>query len=368
GGGVASRASSPPRRGTRVLQSAIHGLPTTRTSFSATQSVVAGEAYAGILAGKKETEYLQIAFDEALVAGRRYCLRFLATAPSFKSYALETIGMVFSEGEMEEKGWERMERENVIWPEFIGPKSAADWSLMNYSYEAKGGETHLIVGYFKAPEKIAYTFLDDFHLYEYGSEKGCGAVEFTGVIELDDDNLVPNPGFEFKYDCPTAREHLHKAMSWRIAENSPDFFHTCGSGTAAVPQNGLGHQEPHSGKGFGGFWAYLDQRQDYREFISVRLKEPLERGKQYCVSLWVSLAEVSDFVVSDMQVLFGEAKKWKPSQVDIDHRNLVFMPHDGPIAERDDGCICKKSSQQAAAKKTSPSGIFGKTTTRTSSP
>ena len=80
--------------------------------------------------------------------------------------------------------------------------------------------------------------------------------------EGDEDkfNLIPNPGFERKFGCPAAREDLSLAMSWQVAENTPDFYHVCGTGTAAVPQNELGIQNPHIGNGYGGMWAMLQER------------------------------------------------------------------------------------------------------------
>jgi outer membrane protein OmpA-like peptidoglycan-associated protein len=171
-------------------------------------------------------------------------------------------------------------------------------------YAAKGGEQYLTIGYKRDSEILAYSFLDEVAVYEATSSEGCGEPIFRSE-DLDSNNYVANPGFELLYDCPNRREEIRKAKNWANSLNTPDFYHICGSGTAAVPNNQLGSQRPYSGSGYGGFWVNIVQK-DYAEYVSTRLKKPLEAGKTYCLSMWVSLAEVSDHAVDAMQLYVVE--------------------------------------------------------------
>ncbi len=299
------------------------GIP---NNYFGTRAAFDGHAYAGILYGAQEKEYLQIRLLEPLVEGRHYCLRFRAAAPSPKSDGRSAIRVAFVESPLSQKDWNAIDLPqgdllNAKWE--VGRESA-DWAMFATNYVAKGGETMLVVGYFQPLDFRAYTFLDCFEMYESGSPNGCVQVVY---VQEDDDpqNLVPNPGFENKSGCPQAREDLALASRWQIAENSPDFYHSCGTGTAAVPQNELGYQLPHAGNGYGGIWAMLQERQNYREFVKTRLDEPLVAGKKYCLSIWVSLAEDSDHALDELQLRITQPGDNSHCQVGVDTTKLVTL-------------------------------------------
>jgi outer membrane protein OmpA-like peptidoglycan-associated protein len=162
-------------------------------------------------------------------------------------------------------------------------------------------------------------------LYESTSRSGCESERFAAEDE-DPNNLVSNPGFEQLYDCPKKREDLQLARAWRIKENSPDFYHVCGTGTAAVPRNELGEQMPYRGEGYGGIWTMLQERQNYREFVATRLKTPLVAGKKYCLSIWVSLAEVSDHALDELQLqITRDDQDQNQCQVGVDTTELITL-------------------------------------------
>ena len=295
-----------------------------------------GAAYAGILCGKKEKEYLQISLMEPLVAGRKYCLRFRAAAPSPKSEARTALRAFFLDEPLAISNWDQLEIEPsaLLKGKWHVESQNSTWSLFSTSFEADGTESVLIVGYFELLDYLGYSFLDHFELYESASEEGCGESMFSNE-EKDPHNFISNPGYEQMYGCPQKREQLSKAKSWRISLNSPDFFHTCGTGSAAVPDNTLGHQMPNSGNGYGGFWAFLEARQSYREYVSTQLKTPLEAGKMYCLSIRLSLAETSDHALEELQLLVTDAGS-SYNELEVKEEDLVTLSNSKMLDNMED--------------------------------
>lgn len=295
-------------------------------NFFGTRNPQEGRGYAGILWGKQEKEYLQVALVEPLVEGRQYCLRFRAAVPSANSDGRAALRACFADAPMADPTWDALKVEEpsrCMSGDWDYAQDLDSWATYSKTYTAHGGETTLIVGYFGTLPDRAYTYLDAFELYESATFKGCA----SGAFVADDDtfNLVPNAGFEQYYECPTRREDLAKAVAWRVAENSPDFYHLCGTGTAAVPKNELGTQNPHAGNGYGGIWAMLQERENYREFVKTRLKKPLEAGREYCLSIWVSLAEDSDHALDELQLRITQPDDNSNCQVGVDTTELVTL-------------------------------------------
>src|SRR5690606_8734133 len=64
--------------------------------------------------------------------------------------------------------------------------------------------------------------------------------------------------------------------------------------------NYTGQQEPRSGEAYGGISVLRAGSEDYREFIMVRLVEPLEKGVLYEAEFFVSLSEYSSLATSGL--------------------------------------------------------------------
>jgi hypothetical protein len=130
-------------------------------------------------------------------------------------------------------------------------------------------------------------------------------------IMLSAQELVPNGDFEQYSACPGGLSQLELAQDWMnpctIIEKgaSPDFLHECSSDPDVdVPDNVLGTQSAYSGRGYGGIYTYSSVS-EYREYIMVRLTEPLVQGECYRFSMFVSLAESSEAGVHDLGVHFS---------------------------------------------------------------
>lgn len=116
-------------------------------------------------------------------------------------------------------------------------------------------------------------------------------------------NLVPNGSFEeFEVDCgfPNTYYEYHELAYWTRPECAaePVVFHRC---DGAVPSNEYGFQETHSGDATIYIWTlrmnssggFPDGNPQF--YPSVNLTEPLAAGQQYCLRLWINLADSSNY-------------------------------------------------------------------------
>ncbi len=118
-------------------------------------------------------------------------------------------------------------------------------------------------------------------------------------------NLVYNPSFELYTNCPQQLGSFHRdVLHWSApTEGSTDYFNAC-SQAMGTPENFNGAQLPRFGEGYAGI--YLFAPDDYREYLQASLITGLVKGEQYHVSFFVSLAERSDFAISDFGLCFTD--------------------------------------------------------------
>jgi len=124
-------------------------------------------------------------------------------------------------------------------------------------------------------------------------------------------NLVPNPGFEDFIQCPPYPGQIHLSEAWDSPNNNTtDYFHRCSpvGGGASVPANLFGTQEPYTGDGYVGIRAWIPAGQNpiYREYLSVKLLEPLRADQPYFISLQVSPADFSTHLSDGIGVYFSK--------------------------------------------------------------
>lgn len=133
-----------------------------------------------------------------------------------------------------------------------------------------------------------------------------------GVGTLLAQNLVPNPTFEYYDECPVNDgTTLNNAVPWITLYyplSSSDYFHECGGN---VPMgnffSGDNYLWARTGKSYTGM-AYRQGLNGLalREYIQVKLNEPLEAGEEYCVSFYVSLIIDSNRAIDNIGAYFTE--------------------------------------------------------------
>jgi len=125
-----------------------------------------------------------------------------------------------------------------------------------------------------------------------------------GLASAFGQNLVKNPGFEDHTACPDEYGSFQEDVSswYKPTNGSTDYFNLCGD-KLSTGKNFIGNQKTYEGNAYAGFYAYGPN--GYREYIGGELTEKLEKGKKYKFSFRVSLAEKSQFAISELSILFS---------------------------------------------------------------
>ncbi|MBX2904290.1 MAG: SprB repeat-containing protein, partial [Chitinophagales bacterium] len=136
-------------------------------------------------------------------------------------------------------------------------------------------------------------------------------------------NLVVNPSFEItNTNCANFggegfRQDL--SPSWDNANSnaqgdscsSPDLFSSCNIAFTNMPGGGmgaLGFQYSRTGTRHAGFITYDALGSTYREYIQGRTSAPLVAGQKYCVSMYVSLADLVPYATNNIGVYFSNTQ------------------------------------------------------------
>ncbi len=171
--------------------------------------------------------------------------------------------------------------------------------------------------------------MTEYFVRVYNNASSVASTEFTvKVFETADirvnttvdtvcltSNLVLNPSFEIVSSCPTSFTFNDPPFAgglltsnWRNPTfGTSDFFNACQNAgpntTIHIPTNQcFGSQEPRTGRGFAGLFAI--SAGNYREYIQGELSAPLQIGKKYLVSFYVSLSEFSNTAIDRMGIHF----------------------------------------------------------------
>ncbi len=130
-------------------------------------------------------------------------------------------------------------------------------------------------------------------------------------------NLVPNPDFEIYGIVPcgwssSATVFAAATNSWTSpTDATPDILSTLisSSCTNYSPHSTYpfcnGYQAPHSGNIFAGIYVYDNTYGSYREYIQAQLVQPMDSGHQYKVSMYISLADNSQYASNNIGAGFS---------------------------------------------------------------
>jgi len=143
---------------------------------------------------------------------------------------------------------------------------------------------------------------------------------FIGQIGVAQ-SLVLNYNLEGYSQCPEFLYNILDANNCsEPTEGSPDYFNICSTGgMVGVPFNMFGAENAHSGSGYVGFWSLIDTlRQDpYREYVQMELLAPLQIGKNYCVTFYVSIADRFLLACNGIGLLFRNGATFLMPNTDI---------------------------------------------------
>jgi gliding motility-associated-like protein len=143
--------------------------------------------------------------------------------------------------------------------------------------------------------------------------------------------LVGNESFEAYIGCPanfiaipysTDYSNFPTVYLWTnpCEKTSPDYFHSCATATSGlqVPGPTFGYQKAKTGNAYAGIITFQGEFAggnliyDYREYLQTRLLQPLQAGKTYCVSFYVSPTTSNTFnfnvAIDEIGIAFSVAR------------------------------------------------------------
>ena len=124
-------------------------------------------------------------------------------------------------------------------------------------------------------------------------------------------NLVPNPGFEEYAVCPgnfSEALDVFQVSTWRAATlGTPDHFHACSVGEADVPYNWAGVSDAYEGDGYTGIYLWMDNENQYREYLQCKLLQPLLKDSLYFIVFHYKLSSYSRYAVDRIGLLLSDS-------------------------------------------------------------
>lgn len=120
------------------------------------------------------------------------------------------------------------------------------------------------------------------------------------------ENLVPNGSFEDTAYCPFGTNNPQALATWyNPTSASPDYYNSCaGNNGGGVPSNDWGYQEAQEGEAYIGIATYgnITDKPTYREYMQVKLLQPLEKDSIYCWHFWISRGDEFDYVSNNIGI------------------------------------------------------------------
>ena len=124
-------------------------------------------------------------------------------------------------------------------------------------------------------------------------------------------NLISNPSFEERTGCPTKPNELFFCNDWdKTNTSSVDYFHMCSdiSSDVSIPLNIAGYQMPRTDSSYIGIALFIISLNNAREYVEQELNTVLVKDFSYKLKLFVSLADSSQYAVSNFGAFFGNQK------------------------------------------------------------
>jgi OmpA-OmpF porin, OOP family len=124
-------------------------------------------------------------------------------------------------------------------------------------------------------------------------------------------NLVPNFSFEESRICPGSHSQAieeFRVNHWQSAtRGTPDHFHTCSAGEANVPHNWAGVSDAYDGNGYTGIYLWMDNDNQYREYLQCKLVEPLIKDSSYHIEFHYKLSSYSKYAVDRIGLVLTDS-------------------------------------------------------------
>ena len=329
--------------------------------FSDEKTAKSGLMFVGLHSyGKRNyREYISSPLNCRLIAGETYVFRMYIKLSGNSEFALSALGAYFSteRPDMKTDG-PLLDTPQVLIEDKSFYTDTRAWILIEDSFVAKGTEAFITIGNFlndensvskkvavMAREGRAYYYLDDISLYSKNGHDPCKAIRDSfdcDSFSLSDENLLPDPSFECYSECPSNvnTTRLHQLEHWDQTAGTPDYYNSC-SIIMSNPNNIMGNEDAKTGFGYVGMYLFDDG--NYREFLTARLTEPMEKERWYVIKLYAALSENSGLATDAFEFLITE-KYPKFSSIDSADVNEIDPNDTAAIRKLEQEILEKDSS------------------------
>jgi len=134
------------------------------------------------------------------------------------------------------------------------------------------------------------------------------ALVLVALVGYSQENLVPNATFQEVTKKVKEEGQIELAAPWKSPTLAPADLYVKKKkwDFVGVPENAYGEEKPMEGDNYAGFLAYSYKNKESRSYLQVKLKEKLKTGKEYCVRINVSLADLSKYATSHVGVYLSK--------------------------------------------------------------
>jgi outer membrane protein OmpA-like peptidoglycan-associated protein len=143
----------------------------------------------------------------------------------------------------------------------------------------------------------------------------------------EENNLVLNPSFESIDGKLKKLTQINIAKDW----DSPtalkaDLFSSSISGDIAVPRNIYGKEFAKDGQNYAGILCYSYNNKKPRTYLQSKLVKPLASGLEYCVTIHVSLADLSKYAIDNIGIHFSD------EQITLDKKGDIIFSNKAELS------------------------------------
>lgn len=132
-------------------------------------------------------------------------------------------------------------------------------------------------------------------------------INFAFLSSAQDENLLENGSFESTKGKAKGLGGIETSEGWFSPTSAKaDLFLT----ETKIPEilttgNKYGKEEPKNGDKYAGIVAFSYGDKVQRTYISAQMKYPMQKGMKYCVTMYVSLAELSKYASNQIAFQFS---------------------------------------------------------------
>lgn len=132
-------------------------------------------------------------------------------------------------------------------------------------------------------------------------------INFAFLLNAQDDNLLENGSFESTKGKTKGLGGIETSEGWfsPTSAKADLFLKEAKEPTILTTGNTYGKEEPKNGDKYAGIVAFSYGDKVQRTYISAQMKYPMQKGMKYCVTMYVSLAELSKYASNQLAFQFS---------------------------------------------------------------